>query len=81
MARLTAAWKAIVLALDLDDGRGGTSFSKLVILALTVVAIRLLWPAKITEVGAWAVTLILVLIAGAMGRSVLVKLIERWKHP
>ena len=79
MTKLSWPIRALIWTFDLDDGRGNPSFSKGVILSLLAWFIWIMRGAKPSDIGPTIVTLVVVLIAGAMGRPIFRAFIEKGK--
>ena len=74
---LTAPFRALLWLLDLDDGRGNPSFSKIVAAVFVAVTVKLLLNAKLEDLGPATVALILALLAASFGRSVFLRYLDR----
>jgi len=74
---LAAPVRGIIWVFDLDDGRGNPSFSKMLIAALTVLLGRMMWNSNLSQIGPSVVAVVIALVAGAMGRHMFGKFLDR----
>ena len=70
----------IIWLFDLDDGKGHPSFSKGVIVTLLAWFVWVMRGAKPSDLGPTVVSLVVILIAGAMGRSIFRAFLARGKE-